>query len=75
MVSRMSIVHLNCSVQIIVGFLTSGTFDSSDPGADVNLDIVWDDQLLLREDVLHLEQWYEACAEQFSRSAHHGNLV
>ena len=24
----------------------------------MNLDIIWDDQLLLGEDILHLEQWY-----------------
>ncbi len=36
---------------------TSWTLDGDDSGADVNLDTLWNDQLLGREDVLHLEQW------------------
>jgi len=49
-----------------VRICTSGTLDADDSGADVDLDVVWDDQLLLREDVLHLEQLYEVCDERLS---------
>ena len=38
---------------------TSRAFDGDDSGADVDFDAFWDDQLLLGEDVLHLEQWCE----------------
>lgn len=36
---------------------TSWSFDCYDAAANVDLDALWNDQLLLREDVLHLEQW------------------
>ena len=36
---------------------TSRAFDGDDAGADVDFDAFWDDQLLLGEDVFHLEQW------------------
>jgi hypothetical protein len=36
---------------------TSWSLDGHDAAADMDLDVVWNDQLLLREDVLHLEQW------------------
>lgn len=39
------------------GFVTSGTLDGYNSRANVNLHIIWDDQLLLGEDVFHLEQW------------------
>ena len=39
-------------------FPTSGALNGDDSGADVDLDTLWNDQLLLREDVLHLEQRY-----------------
>lgn len=35
---------------------TSGSLDSHNSGADVDFDILWDDQLLFGKDVLHLEQ-------------------
>ena len=34
--------------------VTSGALDRDDSGTDVDFDILWDNQLLLREDVLHL---------------------
>lgn len=36
---------------------TSRSLNRHDSGADVDFDIVWDDQLLFGKDVLHLEQW------------------
>ena len=39
-----------------MGVSTSGTLDCDDSRADVDLDVLWDDQLLLGEDVLHLER-------------------
>ena len=57
----MSVARFLASLSLrarIIGFRTSGTLDGDDSGADVDLHIVWDDQLLLGEDVLHLEQWY-----------------
>lgn len=38
-------------------FRTSRSLDRHDSGADMDFDIVWDDQLLFGKDVLHLEQW------------------
>jgi hypothetical protein len=36
------------------GYLTSGSFDGDDSGADLDLDVLWDLQELVREDVPHL---------------------
>ena len=53
----------------IAGFRTSRALDSDDSGADVDFDIVWDDHLLLGEDVLHLEQRFVVRLEESSRMA------